>query len=286
MNTDVFEKLSGLIKSKSGIVLTPAKTYLLKSRLTPVARSFGFESIEEMVTALRTHGERTRIEGQIIEAMTTNESLFFRDKTPFESFREVMVPHFLEARAPTKRLRVWCAAASAGQEPYSLCITIKELAHKLANWKIDILGTDLSDEILEKARAGIYSQFEVQRGMPIQLLIKYFEQRGDMWQAGAALRSMVEYRRFNLLDRFSSLGRFDLVMCRNVLIYFDHETKADILDRISQILAPDGFLVLGAAETVVGVCSSFEPVPGTRGLYRRVGAKAKPDAKPSIRLSA
>lgn len=286
MNTDDFEKLAGLIKAKSGIVLTPEKTYLLNSRLTPVARSFGLDTIEDLVAALTAHNERSRIEAQIIEAMTTNESLFFRDQTPFDSFKNVMVPHFLGARASAKKIRIWCAAASSGQEPYSLCITIKEMAHKLASWKIDILGTDLSEEILEKARAAIYSQFEVQRGMPIQLLVKYFEQRGDMWQAGAALRSMVEYKRFNLLNSFTGLGRFDLVMCRNVLIYFDRETKADILERIAAILAPDGYLILGAAETVVGVTEAFEPVPGARGLYQRAGVKAKAEAKPAIRLTA
>ncbi|MHA1547198.1 MAG: CheR family methyltransferase [Alphaproteobacteria bacterium] len=286
MNTDDFEKLAGLIKTKSGIVLTPEKTYLLNSRLTPVARSFGLDTIPELVQALKTHAERQKIEEQIIEAMTTNESLFFRDQTPFDLFKNVMVPHFLETRATTRKVRVWCAAASSGQEPYSLCITIKEMASQLATWKFDILGTDLSEEILEKARAAIYSQFEVQRGMPIQLLIKYFEQRGEMWQVGAMLRSMVEYRRFNLLNSFSGLGRFDLIMCRNVLIYFDRETKADILDRIAAILAPDGFLVLGAAETVVGITDSFEPVAGARGLYRRIAVVAKTTTKPEIRLSA
>ena len=269
MNPDDFEFLSTLVQDKSGIVLSEDKAYLLTSRLNPVATQHGFASIDDMVAAMKLGRTSTRIEEEIVDAMTTNESYFFRDRTPFESFDQDIVPYFVQARSADRKLRIWCAAASSGQEPYSLAILLKEAAHKFAGWRTDILGTDISSEILEKARTGLYSQFEVQRGMPIQMLAKYFEKRGEMWQIDSAIRAMVEYRRFNLLDRMVGLGTFDIVFCRNVLIYFDRETKADILSRISQQMSSDGVLVLGAAETVIGISSVFEPVQGQRGFFQK-----------------
>ena len=269
MKPSDFERLSTLVKERSGIVLSVDKIYLLNSRLNPVATRHGFASIEDMVEALRFGAGATKIEEDIVEAMTTNESYFFRDNKPFDGFKEEMLPHFDKARASTRRMRIWCAAASSGQEPYSLAILMKEAAHAAAGWRNEIIGTDISSEILEKARTGLYSQFEVQRGMPVQLLVKYFEKHGDMWQINSSIRAMVQYRRFNLLDSMSGLGTFDVVFCRNVLIYFDRETKEDILARIAKQMAPDGFLVLGAAETVIGITDQFVPVPSRRGFFRR-----------------
>jgi len=264
-----FEHLSKLVKTKSGIVLTPEKTYLMNSRLTPVARNAGFDGVEDLVRALKSGPNSASLESDIIEAMTTNESFFFRDTTPFDIFKDVMLPHMIEARAARKNFRIWCAAASAGQEPYSLAMILKENAGKIPGWRHEIVGTDISEDILEKARSGIYSQFEVQRGLPITLLAKYFEKQGDLWQVNAAMRAMVQYRKFNLLDRFQGLGQFDIVFCRNVLIYFDRDTKADILNRIAAQMPEDGFLILGAAETVIGITDAFSPVKGSRGLYTR-----------------
>jgi chemotaxis protein methyltransferase CheR len=214
--------------------------------------------------------------------MTTNESFFFRDKIPFDHFKETIVPHLLAARAAQRRIRIWCAAASTGQEPYSLAMMIKEMGPQLAGWRVEILGTDLSTEVLEKAKAGIYSQFEVQRGLPITLLVKYFTQVGEMWQISPEIRAMVQYRALNLLQDFYQLGTFDVVFCRNVLIYFDQPTKIDVLERAARVLEPDGFLLLGAAETVVGLTEVFKPYGDKRGLYAP-NAAAKP-AMPAMRL--
>ncbi|MBL4801482.1 MAG: protein-glutamate O-methyltransferase CheR, partial [Emcibacter sp.] len=200
-------------------------------------------------------------------AMTTNESFFFRDNTPFDLFREDVLPSLLKSRATSKRLRIWCAAASTGQEPYSLAIILSEMQAKLAGWKVEIVGTDLSQQVLDKAKAGIYSQFEVQRGLPIKLLMKYFTQAGEMWQISEKIRNMVTYKPFNLLDSFSGLGTFDVIFCRNVLIYFHQETKAQVLDRLRRQLPDDGTLFLGAAETVLGLTDKFKPVQGKRGMY-------------------
>jgi chemotaxis protein methyltransferase CheR len=268
-----FEFFRKFLKERSGLVLTPDKQYLLESRLMPVARRAGLGTLGELMNKLSKPGA-DRVAIEVTEAMTTNESFFFRDKTPFDLFQQTMLPALMQARATQRRLRIWCAAASTGQEPYSLAMTLSELGPKVAGWRFEILGTDLSTDVLEKARAGTYTQFEVQRGLPVQLLLKYFEQTGDTWRIAPALRSAVQYRPLNLLDGFTALGQFDIIFCRNVLIYFDNETKANVLGRMAKQLAPDGFLVLGAAETVVGLTDAFRPVPEKRGLY--VPAAAAP----------
>jgi chemotaxis protein methyltransferase CheR len=212
--------------------------------------------------------------------MTTNETFFFRDKIPFEHFRDTIMPELLQARAGRKSLRIWCAAGSTGQEPYSLAMCLKEMSAALTGWRVEILATDLSQEVLEKSRAGIYSQFEVQRGLPIQLLVKYFRQIGELWQINADLRAMVQHRQLNLLHDFSQLGSFDVIFCRNVMIYFDQDTKTNIFGRLARTIEPDGFLVLGAAETVVGLTEQFKPIGDRRGLYRP-GDSRVPVAKPA-----
>ncbi len=260
-----YDYLRKLLKERSGLMLSADKQYLVESRLSPLARKAGIPSLGELVQKLKAGNERLTVE--VVEAMTTNESFFFRDKIPFDHFRDAIMPGLLAARAKERRLRIWSAAASTGQEPYSLAMMLKEMKDKLSGWRIDILATDLSTEVLEKARAGIYSQFEVQRGLPITMLVKYFTQTGDTWQIAPEIRAMVQYRPLNLLPDFSSLGSFDLVFCRNVLIYFDQDTKISVLNRIARVVASDGYLVLGAAETVVGLTDAFKPVPDKRGLY-------------------
>jgi len=260
-----YDYLRRLLKERSGLVLSADKQYLVESRLAPVARRAGLTGVAELVGKLRRADERMVVD--VVEAMTTNESFFFRDKIPFEHFRDTIMPALIAARATQRRLRIWCAAASTGQEPYSLAMLLKDMKVKLAGWRIEIVGTDLSVEVLEKAKAGIYSQFEVQRGLPIQMLVKYFAQVGDTWQIAPEIRAMVAYRPLNLLADFSSLGAFDLVFCRNVLIYFDQDLKIDVLNRLARVVDPEGFLVLGAAETVVGLTDAFKLVPEKRGLY-------------------
>ena len=261
-----FEYLRAMLHQRSGLVLTPEKTYLVESRLMPIARKHGLERLDDLVERLRALRAESLLR-EVTEAMTTNESSFFRDSKPFETFRKELLPSLLAMRAQRKHLRIWCAAASTGQEPYTLAMILKDEQAKLAGWRIEIVATDISTEVLEKAKAGIYSQFEVQRGLPVQYLVKHFAQVGEMWQIAAPIRAMVSYREFNLLNDASLLGRFDAVFCRNVLIYFDPPTKAQVLQRIGKQLASDGFLVLGAAETVLGVTEAFKPLAGQRGFY-------------------
>jgi chemotaxis protein methyltransferase CheR len=260
-----YEFLCKLVKDRSGLALAGDKQYLVESRLLPLARKTGLASLADLVGKLKDGGDRLAVE--VVHAMTTNESLFFRDKIPFDHFRDTIMPALLEARAAERRIRIWCAAASTGQEPYSLAICLKEMKDKLTGWRVEILGTDLSTAVLEKAKAGLYTQFEVQRGLPIQMLVKYFAQVGEMWQIAADIRAMVQYRPLNLLSDFVYLGSFDLVFCRNVLIYFDQDTKVGVLNRLARVTPPHGYLVLGAAETVVGLTDAFKPVPDRRGLY-------------------
>jgi chemotaxis protein methyltransferase CheR len=267
-----YEYLRKLLKDHSGLDLSADKQYLIESRLLPLARKAGLAGISDLVQKMKG-GSASHI-SQVVEAMTTNETFFFRDKVPFEHFRDSIMPEMLKARGSRKAIRIWCAAGSTGQEPYSLAMCLKEMGAALAGWRVEILATDLSQEVLEKSKAGIYSQFEVQRGLPIQLLVKYFKQTGEFWQINADIRAMVQHRQLNLLHDFSQLGTFDVIFCRNVLIYFDQDTKINIFNRLAKSMEPDGFLVLGAAETVVGLTEMFKPFPERRGLYRPSGVRA------------
>jgi chemotaxis protein methyltransferase CheR len=283
-----YDYLRKLLRERSGLVLSADKQYLVESRLLPVARKAALAGLTDLVQRLKgPNSEQFAIE--VVEAMTTNESFFFRDKLPFEHFCDTIVPAMINQRAAQRRIRIWCAAASTGQEPYSLAMCLKEMGSLTAGWRIEIIATDLSNEVLEKAKAGIYSQFEVQRGLPIQLLVKYFSQVGDAWQIAPDIRAMVQYRPLNLLGDFAHLGVFDVVFCRNVLIYFDQETKSGVLERIARITDRDGYLVLGAAETVIGLTDSFRPVHDRRGLYApNAGGKGNGPIKapPALRIVA
>jgi len=270
-----YEYLRKFLKERSGLMLSAEKHYLVESRLLPVARRAGVNTLVELVQKLKGAGSEA-LAIEVVEAMTTNETFFFRDKIPFDQFRDDMLPALIAARGGRRSLRIWCAACSTGQEPYSIAMILKEMGPKIASWRIEIVGTDLSNEVLQKAREGIYSQFEVQRGLPIQLLVKYFTQVGEMWQISPEIRSMVQYRPLNLLHDFASLGQFDIVLCRNVLIYFDQPTKIAVLARLARVTAADGYLTLGAAETVVGLTEVFRPVPEKRGLYAPAAAGMLP----------
>jgi chemotaxis protein methyltransferase CheR len=279
-----YEYLRKLLKDNSGLDLSADKQYLIESRLLPLARKAGVAGISELVQKMK--GGSTPLITQVVEAMTTNETFFFRDKVPFDHFRDSIMPEILQARAGRKSIRIWCAAGSTGQEPYSLAMSLKEMGGALSGWRVEIIATDLSQEVLEKSKAGIYSQFEVQRGLPIQLLVKYFKQTGEFWQINADLRAMVQHRQLNLLHDFSQLGTFDVIFCRNVLIYFDQDTKINIFNRLAKQMEPDGFLVLGAAETVVGLTDVFKPFPDRRGLYRPSGERATPAKAPAAGVGA
>jgi len=270
MKPDDFDFIVQILKKRSGLVVSKDKLYLLESRLLPVARKRGIADMHELVASIRRFPDETLLK-DITEAMTTNESFFFRDTHPFDQFRNLTLPALLKSRASQKNIRIWCAAASTGQEPYSLAMILREEAYKLTGWRVEILATDLSREVLERARQGIYNQFEVQRGLPGPMLNKYFRKVKDEWQINADIRSMVTYKEFNLLNNMTIMGKFDIIFCRNVLIYFDQETKGMVLNNMAKLLPEDGFLYLGGTETILGVTEAFKQSPGQRGIYSPTG---------------
>jgi chemotaxis protein methyltransferase CheR len=261
-----YDFLRQTLKQQSGLALGADKHYFLESRLLPLARQAGLGGVGDLARALKT-GRDAALMAAVVEAVTTSESFFFRDKTPFDHFRGLIMPALLAARRQSRAIRIWCAAAASGQEPYSIAICLREMASAIAGWRIEILATDLSGAVLDRARQGLYSQFEVQRGLPIKLLLKYFAQVGELWQIAPEVRAMVKYHRFNLLADFTSLGTFDVIFCRNVLIYFDQDTKSDVLRRLAEAQSSDGYLVLGAAETAIGLSDRFKMVSDKPGLH-------------------
>ncbi len=268
-----FELLRSIVRSRSGLTLSPDKAYLLENRLMAVARKWGMNDIEGLAANVRGNpGEELLRE--ITEAMTTNETLFFRDTSPFEQLQKVVFPQMMANRRESRHIRIWSAGCSSGQEPYSVAMILKEMSGALGDWRIDILATDISRAVLEKARTGLYTQFEVQRGLPIAMLMKYFEQTGDKWELDPSVRAMVRFDEFNLLNDPRPLGAFDIVFCRNVLIYLDQPTKTKVLDGIFNLMPPDGVLFMGGAETVMGVTEKFQPMADFRGMYELVGSSA------------
>ncbi len=267
MQAENFETLRTLLKRRSGLILAPDNAYLLESRLMPVARRWNVKGLDDLVALVNGEGD-DRLLRNITEAMVTNESSFFRDGRPFQQFKALVLPSLLERRAAEKHLRIWCAASSTGQEPYSLAMILCEERARLLDWRVEILGTDLSTELLDRAQAGLYTQFEVQRGLPITYLVKYFTQIGDKWELSEDIRRMVDFQPFNLLDDPAPLGHFDVVFCRNVLIYFDRADRAGALERVAGQMPADGILYLGSGETVFGITERFAPIDGHRDLYR------------------
>ena len=274
MKPQSFEVFAALLRNGSGLVIGIDKHYLLESRLGPILKQQGLRDLDGLADRLRTGAPA--IERAVIEAMTTNESFFFRDEKPFTHFRSQALPKLAASRPATAKLRIWSAASSSGQEAYSLAMILAECRATLAGRSVEIVGTDLAREQLARAQAGVYSQFEVQRGLPIAMLVKYFKKDGANWQINDPLRAMVSFREWNLLADPRPLGSFDIVFCRNVLIYFDQPTKTRVLDAIARQMPPDGLLYLGGAETVLGITDRFSAVPGERGVYALAGAKAVP----------
>ena len=273
MNPSDFDFVTSELKRRSGIVIGKDKLYLLESRLSPLARKEGLASIDELITVVRQRRDE-RLMTQIVDAMTTNETFFFRDKTPFEHLEKVVFPALASAR-PGQRIRILSAACSTGQEAYSIAMMLDQNPRLVGGASVEIVATDISERVLEKARAGIYSQFEVQRGLPIRYLMSYFNQQGDVWKLSDSIKSKVNFRSLNLLEPLTGLGSFDVVLCRNVLIYFDLQTKRDILTRLSRQMSERSFLLLGAAETVVGVVDAFVANKDNRGLYEKAaGARS------------
>jgi chemotaxis protein methyltransferase CheR len=256
-----FDYICDLVRREAAIVLEPGKEYLAENRLHPVAREAGLESVGALVHQLR--GGADHLQTKVIDALTTNETSFFRDAHPWDALRDELIPKLIERRAASRMLTIWCAASSSGQEPYTLALLLKEhFAAQLEGWMVRILATDISPTMIERAGEGIYSQLEVNRGLPAPLLVKHFTRHGMKWQINADVRSMVEYRLMNLdlAGDYDRLPMCDLVLIRNVLIYFDLPTKRDILTRCRERLRPDGFLFLGSSETTLNVVEGFERV--------------------------
>ncbi|QDU80927.1 Chemotaxis protein methyltransferase Cher2 [Polystyrenella longa] len=268
-----YDYLASFLLGASGLSLGNNKEYLLESRLIPLAQSMGWNGIPELITQLRL-GRDKNLEDAVVEAMTTNETSFFRDKKPFEVMTSHIFPELVKSRATRRTIRIWCAAGATGQEPYSIAMTILENFPELRNWHIEMLITDISQQALGRSKEGVYSQFEIQRGLPVKLLMKHFEQNDKGWKVKEDLKKGMRWERFNLLDSYNRFGVFDLIMCRNVLIYFENKTKGDILDRMSKQLASDGYLMLGSAETILGITESYQKIPGLEsGVYETIQGK-------------
>jgi chemotaxis protein methyltransferase CheR len=271
MTSQEFDYICKLVRERSALVLEPGKEYLVETRLTPIVRQLQLGSISDLVARLQS-GPDNGLQTRIVEAMVTTETSFFRDLHPFETLRTTVLPDLIRKRAGEQRLSIWSAACSTGQEPYTLAILIREYLPMLAGWQVNILATDLSSEVLGRARDGKYNQIEVNRGLPASVLVKYFRQHGNTWQLSDDIRKAVEFRELNLAKPWTYLPRMDLVMLRNVMIYFDVETKKDILGRVARLLRPDGYLLLGGAETTLNLNDSFRRTENLKGgFYQLVG---------------
>jgi chemotaxis protein methyltransferase CheR len=266
LSSAAFQTFATLLKNRSGLIIGPDKLYLLETRLASILKHEQLRDLAALAERLRGASAEPLIR-QVVEAMTTNESFFFRDDKPFQHFRTQALPRLIASRSAGAPLRVWSAASSSGQEAYSLAMIVTESRVSVGDRRIEIIGTDLAHDQVVRARDGLYTQFEVQRGLPVQMLMRYFRKEENGWRISEAIRAMVQYREWNLLTDLRPLGQFDVVFCRNVLIYFDQATKAKVLEAVAQQMPADGLLYLGGAETVLGISSRFVPLPAERGVY-------------------
>ncbi len=268
-----FEYVRNLIHQRAGIVLEEGKEYLIESRLSPLAEKEGFDSLGEYLGRL----QRDTFNGshrKLIHAMTTNETLFFRDIRPFELLRTRIIPDLLAARAAERRITFWSAACSTGQEPYTVAMMLREYFPQLQGWNVRTIASDLSSDVLARAIQGRYTQLEVNRGLPVKFLVKYFTRDGDNWQIREEIRRMIEFREMNLTETWSFLPKIDVILMRNVLIYFNQETKRKILRKVAPLLPANGYLFLGSAETTLNIADEFEPFPeASAACYRLKQAK-------------
>ncbi len=281
LTSAAFTVLADLLKARSGLIIGQDKIYLLETRLVTLLRREQMADLNALAERIGRPGAEP-LAREVVEAMTTNESFFFRDDKPFQHFRAQALPRLVSARPAGTTLRIWSAASSTGQEAYSVAMILAESKPVVANRKIEIVGTDIARGPLMRARDGQYTQFEVQRGLPVQYLMKYFKKDDPHWRIVPAIREMAQFREFNLLGDLRSLGRFDIVFCRNVLIYFDQATKTKVLEAIAGQMPPDGMLYLGGAETVLGITGRFAPLPGERGVYGLSGAAAESRAEARV----
>jgi chemotaxis protein methyltransferase CheR len=263
-----FSFVAMLVNDRSAVVLEPGKEYLVQSRLSPLVPKHGCENLAELIERLRKHPNEVLVR-EVVEAMVTTETTFFRDIHPFDVIRRTLIPQLVERRQSSRSLNIWCAACSSGQEPYSLAILLKESFPQLAGWRLNLWATDISEQMLERSRAGRYSQLEVNRGLSAAYLLKYFRQEGTDWILQDAVRNMVTFSRLNLTGPWPAMPKWDIILLRNVMIYFNDATKRSILERVDRSLATDGFLLLGGAETTINLVNSFERVESLKsGFYR------------------
>ena len=267
--TAEFDFVRKLVHEQSAIVLEDGKGYLVESRLSPIARKAGLASLSELVARLQSRRDDA-LQREVVEAMTTNETTFFRDRHPFDALRDVLLPELLAARAKERRLTIWSAASSTGQEPYSIAMLLREHFPELLTWNVRILATDLNEEVLAKARAGQYGQVEINRGLAAPMLMKYFTRDGLKWIISGDLRRMVDFQQMNLAAPWPTMPPIDVIFLRNVLIYFDAPTKKRILANARQLLRPDGVLFLGGAETTINLDDAFERMPHEKAAVYRL----------------
>jgi len=267
MNPKDFAYLADVLRARSGLLLTQEKAHLVESRLTPVMRRFGFKEAGALLRELR-HGHEALVSA-VIEAMTTNDSAFFRDRKTFDEFRDIVLPALMIQRAATKRLRIWCAACAAGQEAYSIAMILDDAKLHAKGWTVDLIASDINSQMIARAEEGLYSQIEVQRGLSVRRLVNNFTQEGSQWRIGERLRQKVEFHQFNLLEFPAWLGRVDVVFCRNVLMYFDQVTRVAVLANIAKVLAHDGSLLIGPAESIAGLNTGYVQTEHAPGLYYR-----------------
>jgi len=275
ISPDDYAFISDLLKKQSGLALGPGKEYLLESRLPSVAVTYGYDDIGALMKALRAMPSKPLVK-HVCDAMTTNETMFFRDGKPFVTLEKELLPAAAKrAKALGRPVRLWCAASSTGQEPYTIAMIVAQMEAQLGGARVEIIATDYSSAALARAKAGIYNQFEVQRGLPVQLLMKYFKPHPEGFELSADIRNRVTYQEINLLDPFPVSWQFDIIFCRNVLIYFDAATKTQVLANIANQLQPDGYVYLGGAETVLGLTTRLVPSAGERGAYELMRTAAK-----------
>ena len=267
MTGDDYDHFCRLMRERSGLILNDSKAYLVSGRLAPIARAAGLADVPALLASLR-RGGNAKLVGECVDAMATHESSFFRDIAPFDYLSSAVLPRLMDARRASRKLRIWCAACSSGQEPYSVAMVLRE-ASQLFGWSLEIVATDMSEAILAKARSGLYSDFEVRRGLSPERLQRWFEPQGEAWRVIPSVRDLVSFKHHNLLQASSGLGLFDIIFCRNVLIYFDAEGKRQALRGLEGSLSPEGVLYIGSSETILGLANALEPEPNARGVHRR-----------------
>lgn len=257
IDTADFEFIRDLLRKRCGVILEAGKEYLVETRLTPLAEQVGFASLHDFISRLKGNNSDSLCTS-VVEALTINETLFFRDVHPFNTLKKSLLPELIERRSTQRRLNLWCAAASSGQEPYSVAMVLVEHFPQLVNWHVRLIASDFSDAVLERAQRGRFSQIEVNRGLPAPLLVRYFRKEGRDWQLSEKIRNQVEFCKVNLVKDWPPLPPMDVIFMRNILIYFDVETKKAVLGKMRRVLKPDGYLFLGSAETTLNLDAGFE----------------------------